>query len=315
MKRLVHLVFLFLGIAFAGNSIAQAGDPLDRGIQLRREGRDEEALHHFRRAYEQHPSPRVRAQIGLAQQALGNWMAADEDLREALKHHDDPWIAKNREVIEDGISEIAKHLGSLLVDTGGTSIEIWLDGALAGTAPGAPIKISAGRHELELRGGGRGTMQRSLDVPSGGTVLLQLDWTLPPAPVKHDEPMVRPVVPAIREGVSTQKVVAWSLATASALFLIEAVIAQIVRENVMARYNDDALCAPPGSPIPRSERCGQYLSDVETAQTAAAVGMAMGFATGLGSAYFFVRDASSSGSPQKPPSAPRGFQLGWRLQF
>src|SRR5689334_14201627 len=57
---------------------------LKRGVELRKAGKDDEALEAFRAAYTSRPSPRAQAQIGLAEQALGRWGDAERDLSEAL---------------------------------------------------------------------------------------------------------------------------------------------------------------------------------------------------------------------------------------
>jgi len=58
-----------------GTAAAQGTDPADaairRGVDLRRQGQDDQALQEFKKAYELSPSPRALAQIGLAEQALG----------------------------------------------------------------------------------------------------------------------------------------------------------------------------------------------------------------------------------------------------
>ncbi len=59
---------------------ADESDLVERGIELRIQHRDDEALALFRRAYEATPKPRTRAQIGLAEQALGSWVSAEVDL-------------------------------------------------------------------------------------------------------------------------------------------------------------------------------------------------------------------------------------------
>src|ERR1044071_3638585 len=70
-----------------------SGEMVDKGIQLRREHRDAEALAQFKRAEQLNPAPRIKAQIGLAEQALGQWVEAERDLNLALSANEDPWIA------------------------------------------------------------------------------------------------------------------------------------------------------------------------------------------------------------------------------
>src|SRR4051812_7480565 len=62
-----------LGMSNAAQAAADALELLREGVSLRREGRDEEALQRFQRAYEIGHGGRALAQIGLAEQALGRW--------------------------------------------------------------------------------------------------------------------------------------------------------------------------------------------------------------------------------------------------
>jgi hypothetical protein len=70
----------------ANGDMARADEPQDveaiinRGIALRLEGRDLEALVEFERAYAMNPTPRARAQIALAHQALGAWVPAESEI-------------------------------------------------------------------------------------------------------------------------------------------------------------------------------------------------------------------------------------------
>src|SRR5450432_505854 len=78
-----------------------------QGIELRRAGRDQDALDLFQRAERVAPSPRGLAQIGLAEQALGRWVAANRHLGSALKNQGDPWIARNHAKLEKAARAVA----------------------------------------------------------------------------------------------------------------------------------------------------------------------------------------------------------------
>jgi tetratricopeptide (TPR) repeat protein len=80
------------------------------GLELRRAGDDEAARAELQQAYDQEPSPRAAAQLGFVEQALGQWAKADEHVGEALKTPADPWIRRNRAIIEDAHDRIQAHL-------------------------------------------------------------------------------------------------------------------------------------------------------------------------------------------------------------
>src|SRR5262245_14916190 len=93
---LVSLLVAAAQVAFVSPIAAQdAGDDsIARGVALRRQGRNAEALAEFQKAYARDPSPRALAQIALAQQALGNWVVAETGLVDALAARNDPWIQR-----------------------------------------------------------------------------------------------------------------------------------------------------------------------------------------------------------------------------
>jgi len=57
---------------------------ISRGVALRRQGRDASALEVFQSAWRSSRAPRALAQVALAEQALGRWVAAEAHLVEAL---------------------------------------------------------------------------------------------------------------------------------------------------------------------------------------------------------------------------------------
>ena len=127
----------FLVVAFAGlltPADARAGDSdgvdalLRRGVQLRREHRNGEALDLFQRVLTISPTPTARAQVALAEEALGQWVEAERDLGAALRAADDPWIAKNRSVLEEARAQVAQHLGWLTVSVDVANAEVRMDG-------------------------------------------------------------------------------------------------------------------------------------------------------------------------------------------
>ena len=99
VSALSFVAFVVLA-ATALPSVARADevdDWIDRGIELRRVRKDGEALEFFRRAYQARPAPRTRAQMALAEQALGRWIEAETDLAETLRTQGDTWVDKNRD--------------------------------------------------------------------------------------------------------------------------------------------------------------------------------------------------------------------------
>jgi tetratricopeptide (TPR) repeat protein len=93
-------------LAFA-QSNAEADAAISKGVELRRQNKDEEALAQFQRAYKISATPRAKAQMGLAEQAIGRWADAERDLDEAMTQASDPWIIRQRAVLTEAMAVIA----------------------------------------------------------------------------------------------------------------------------------------------------------------------------------------------------------------
>lgn len=132
---------------------------------LRRAGDDTSALKLFQRAYELNKTPKALAQIGLAEQALGKWSAADKHLRQSLESGDEPWIRKNRSSIDMALSLVATHVGQLEVSGTPAGAEVRVDGESEGTLPLArPITVTAGGVAIEVTAPGYLPIVRSTTI-------------------------------------------------------------------------------------------------------------------------------------------------------
>jgi hypothetical protein len=162
---------LTLGLALGLTAGAGAADPealIRRGIELRRYGKDAEALQLFEQAQKLRGSPKALAQIGLAEQALGEWGAADRHLREAIQSAEDPWITKNRSTMEDALKAIRGHVGQLEVRGAPVGAEVRIDGRPIGVLPlPGPVSVTAGGLAIEVRAVGYFPIARASTVSVG----------------------------------------------------------------------------------------------------------------------------------------------------
>jgi hypothetical protein len=166
------VLVLSLAACLATANVARADEDAEalitKGVELREKGKDEEALVLFKKAYAKTPSPRARAQVALAEQALGMWVAAETDLVAALATESDAWITKNRAALDGALGVIRRHIGSLEV-RGADGAEVLVDGAPVGVAsPGASFRVEAGKRTIEVRSKGHHPTTRSVEVPAGG---------------------------------------------------------------------------------------------------------------------------------------------------
>lgn len=182
-------------------SVAQAqGAPSDReirrGLALREQGRDEEALAVFRRADAQAPSTRARAYIALTCAALGQWVEAYETLRALLEVRDDPWLARNRDQLVDKLRQVESHLGQLEVRGGVPGARVSVDGRDAGALPwSAPVAWPVGVANVQVSAPGYLTTTRSVTIAAG--TLTRETITLAAAPVEAPTRVVSSPEPAV----------------------------------------------------------------------------------------------------------------------
>ncbi len=141
---------------------------LQRGVELRREGRDTEAVVEFESAYRIAPTPRTAGQLGLALQASGDWVRGYEMVREALTTPADAWVTRNRGALQQAISAAEQHVGLLDLRGGVVGARVFLDGHALGTLPMAREQpILAGRHALEIRADNEEPISREIVVRAG----------------------------------------------------------------------------------------------------------------------------------------------------
>jgi hypothetical protein len=160
-----------LGLAIAsGPCAAQSVDAetealIEQGVARRQAGDDDGALVLFRQAYERSHSARALAQMALAEQAIGDWVHADEHLRGALQVTTDAWIVRNQQALEGALQQIGHRLGVLDVRCATENAELWIDGHRIGPMPRQqPLRLAAGTVLVELRAEGYVTQRRNVQI-------------------------------------------------------------------------------------------------------------------------------------------------------
>jgi hypothetical protein len=167
MQRRICVVLLAVLAWSSRVSAAEsdADDLIRQGVELRRKGDDAAALEKFEAAYQLSATARARAQIGLAEQALGRWAAAYEHLTDALADKADRWIEGHRSALSAALDEVEHHVGRLQILGGSQGAEVRLDGVPKGTLPlSHPIVVPAGTVTIQLAAPGFETTQRSVMV-------------------------------------------------------------------------------------------------------------------------------------------------------
>jgi hypothetical protein len=174
VRRLTPATAVLGLAAIAASPAAGAGeadDLIERGVSLRRENRDQEALPLFKRAFELQATPRASAQLGLCEQALGLWVPAEEHLQGALAHRDDKWVKKNAGSLATSLARVQGNLGSIEVWGTPEGARVAIDGEAAGTLPlRKPIRVAKGQRTVTVEATGFSIDTQTYTVEAGGLV-------------------------------------------------------------------------------------------------------------------------------------------------
>jgi hypothetical protein len=295
---------LFLSVAvLAWTSVAGAqsvGDDaaMRAGVELRRAHRDEEALAQFARVFEQTRRPVARAQMGLAEQALGRWIEAETDLRAALAATADPWITRNRDALAGALSVIEQHLGSLWIDGAGAGAEVWIDDHRVATMPlSAPIRVVAGTHSVQVRAEGFESVTRPVVATGGGEAreIVHLSRSVSAggrvANVESGVRGLQLVSPPSSGG--TQRALGWASLVGGVVGFGLGVGGALAREGSVQDYNGQANCPGRLSPSQPPD-CQALVENVGTMDVLSTVGLVAGGALTITSVILLATAPSLS---------------------
>ena len=295
----------------------RADDLLQRGVELRHDGRDADALVLFQQALELDPeSARVFAHLGVTYQALGRWVLADTYLSQALARSGDPYIERHRPALEQASALVKDHLGLLDVQGSPAGAEIQLNGQSFGKLPlPEPVRVPVGSYVMEVSLAGHYGISEPIRISPRALTresveLLPLSARAQPAKgvpsaAAAEEAGSEPS-PSEAERQGPPSWVPWTLAGVSAAAAAVTTVALVNRQQHADRWHDNARCLDvPGAT--RESLCADERSAGERAQTVALVsgGVALAFAAGALWTGFAV---SSSSSEQ---AGLESYSIGW----
>jgi tetratricopeptide (TPR) repeat protein len=219
-RQAIRLV-LALALCGAVASVAAADDVdtiVKKGTELRRQGRDRDALAELQRAARIDETPRVTAQIALAEQALGIWEDAWSHLKKALDHTGDPWIQKNRAVLETALGVIEEHVGTIEIWGTPDGAEVLLDDKPIGKLPTAnPAASIRDQVSLLVRSPGYVDFTRTVKVKMGGLVRERVELRRLPAALAAAPAAAATLSPAAVRGPASAPAAAESPPPAASL--------------------------------------------------------------------------------------------------
>lgn len=269
----------------AGAQVDRVEAQFERGVTLREAGRDAEALEVFRGLWEETHGGRARAQVAMAEHALGRWVEALVHLREALATSD-PWVQRNRPALRGLLATIERRFGSLEVRGSPAGAEVRVDGSPIGVLPMAePARVASGRVRVEVSAPGYATAVRAVTVGAGGVTRETVRLSpigLAPTPAQRGS--------GLRTG-------AWIAGAAGVALLAGAAVSFALHESTVARY--DAQCLGRLAPSEaETAACRDDRDDEATLRTLSTAGLVAGAAAGVLSAVLWLAAPSRAAGGQ-----------------
>jgi hypothetical protein len=263
--RSLRRAALALGIAAASGALTLASAPasaqaraaeasdaqggvealVQRGIELRRDGQDEEALRAFEAAEAKDPSSvRVRVHLAATHQALGHWLQADTYLEQVLRAEDDPYVRRHRQTLEKAAEFVARHVGSLEVSGSPEGAEVRIDGRQMGVLPlASPLRLAVGSYQLEVARPGYYPARRPVVIGERAAVRESVELARRPAEPAAAAPMVASRgsrdAPADDRADGPPRWLSWTLTGLATGAALTTGVAFALREAHADRWNSD----------------------------------------------------------------------------
>jgi PEGA domain len=163
---------------------------LDEAIREFAVGNYVESLTLFRDAQKLWPNARASRAIGRCHYELGEYVAANAALEDALSTHVRPLDASQRPETEKLLRRVGEHLASYTIVTEPSSALIRVDGALVTPDAAGRVLLPVGSHAIEASATGFMSVQREVTVESRQDERIQLALVPLVAPEPASEPSV-----------------------------------------------------------------------------------------------------------------------------
>ena len=225
------------------DAVAAAEELLREGLELRRAHRELDTLDRIERAHALSPTPRHRAQLGLAYQGSGRWLEAERELDQALAVTGDAWIERQRVVLTAALAVVRSRLGWLELRVDDPDARVVVDGVDRGEARSS-LRVFAGERRVEITAPGRTPWASMLTVGAGERAVLAVSLSARPtgAPAPRTGAVLTAQapgshVPALRAPSGTQRTIAVVALGAGAVGIGVGAVAGVIA----MRSNDDAV--------------------------------------------------------------------------
>jgi hypothetical protein len=153
--------------ALAQDDTARAHEEFQHGVEFFQNGDYQHALDSFQEAYRLAPHAAVRLNIANCYQQLNRPVEALFHFEHYLSEADHPSAAQRRE-IEATIRELRGRIGTITFQVTPDGATITIDGSDQRRAPVTePVRVTQGRHSIEIRLDGYRTESQTVDVSGG----------------------------------------------------------------------------------------------------------------------------------------------------
>jgi hypothetical protein len=183
------------------------------------------ALRLLRKAYDVEPTPHAAGQLGLCEQALGQWAEAEVDVIRSLAGETDPWVRKNRPTLIQDLQVIRSHLGRVEIHGEPAGARVTVNGKEVGVLPlPEPVRVAAGEVGVVIAAPGYVTASQTVHLDADHYEHVTLVATpVAPASLAAADPLATPTPPSgappAREGAAWRprdKWIAWGAGAVAA---------------------------------------------------------------------------------------------------
>lgn len=260
-----------------GQPLGALDTAIAQALSLRAQGRDAEALALLTAAWETSRSPRARAQMARAEQAVGRWLDANAHMTEALGSPDDPWIAARVGLLEEERARIRERLGRIEVLglPDGARVRIG-DGEPRTTPLGEPLWCAAGDVVLRVEAEGFFSTTRRVVVDAGRTARETVALVRVAAPPSSSQPRA-PASPSPSPPARDPRLMIGIAGTITGgVFLAGGVAAHVVREVLVSAAADHGCANDTDGRLVGPADCAERTTSIGAATALLATGYAVG---------------------------------------
>ena len=280
----------------------RAKESFQRGVQLYEERDFGGAGVEFRRAYDLLPNFRILFNQGRVAVELRDYASAIELFARYLADGGDQVPAERHREVTQEIDRLKPRVGQIKVVADEASAAVYLDDALVGRTPMAPLNVNVGRHRLEFRPKQGPSELQMVDCPGQETVVARFIATATHlAPVHPLESTETQMVRGNRESRPIQpgrSRLPWLGWTATGLCAAGAVVFGIMAyrsSNDLRELRDTYPVSPEA--LDSKQRSTRILSGIADGLLAGAVVLG-------GLSLYFSFDHPARGSDAKATASP-----------